>query len=390
MIHRMDRTLPPPREVSSQNENQVNDPFLSKESPALPSDILQPALISPIKSQHPGMDFSPSPSTSTSLGLSSPLLEAPLSSSSNPSFPCSDPSQSSESSISSSTDTLTFPSSETLSFRSSFSDKTSFLMVPLSPVLTVDALVKADSVPTTVIDSAPKAIETSIVDVTSDSGMIVENISTCDTTVIVEIMSTSPVSTDTSPKVDDISTFTTSDQTLPIPSETLASRTCSENDNFILELSSSPPSISSFVSSFATHTTLSESIVPFSLSDSLDLFSPSLSSTTEPNERPRPQRKHSEIDSADKTSYSFRERLTNLPVKELDFENMLPDFEPDVFHVESLIGKKFDRKMKKTLWHVKWEGYSETSWEPEENLMLGAAWLIKDFNKRAKTRNKKF
>jgi hypothetical protein len=53
------------------------------------------------------------------------------------------------------------------------------------------------------------------------------------------------------------------------------------------------------------------------------------------------------------------------------------------FVVESIIDKKKDLKCNDYLYLIKWEGYndSESTWEPEKNMMIDIPSLILDFNK---------
>ena len=59
--------------------------------------------------------------------------------------------------------------------------------------------------------------------------------------------------------------------------------------------------------------------------------------------------------------------------------------EEETYIVEKIIGKKLVNG--KTLYNVKWEGYTETTWEPKENLS-GCTDLLKAYEKSLQEKSK--
>ena len=88
--------------------------------------------------------------------------------------------------------------------------------------------------------------------------------------------------------------------------------------------------------------------------------------------------------------------LVNDRMERFDFDeallpedSWLPDEEDGEYEVEQILDKKIERLAngkRVTRYHIKWKGYEETSWEPEENLSCGALLYAFDQKFRAKQR----
>lgn len=74
----------------------------------------------------------------------------------------------------------------------------------------------------------------------------------------------------------------------------------------------------------------------------------------------------------------FKDKLYEEDLQKIDkVENKVK--RPRKFIISKIINKKVDRG--KTFYEVKWLGYNETSWEPEENLKRDVPKMLKAFNK---------
>jgi len=70
-------------------------------------------------------------------------------------------------------------------------------------------------------------------------------------------------------------------------------------------------------------------------------------------------------------------------------DSWLPDEEDGEYEVEEILDKSIERLAngkRVTKYHIKWKGYEETTWEPEENLSCGA--LLYEFDKKYKAKQR--
>ncbi len=70
-------------------------------------------------------------------------------------------------------------------------------------------------------------------------------------------------------------------------------------------------------------------------------------------------------------------------------DSWLPDEQDGEYEVEEILDKSIERLAngkRVTKYHIKWKGYEETTWEPEENLSCGA--LLYEFDKKHKAKQR--